>query len=203
MFTPTGSFVFVFSRYLAGKTILLVSVLSEIEVHGVPCKPTRGRHLAVMQRTAGRNMKTNEKLPHGYILIHSTQCCCSNVKQNVVETDSGFFFFFTSLVYNEMHKSVPIYFVFALKKIVSKDLEKNTVARISSLLSGSVCFKLFISVFWNTFFFFFLFRLVIWAEWEWLTLHQMMDPPRELSLTWSVLWTGRMVSPRCQEVILR
>lgn len=43
-------------------------------------------------------------------------------------------------------------------------------------------------------------RLGISEEWEWLTLHPVMAPPRELSLTWWVLWTGRMVSPRCQAV---
>lgn len=45
-------FVRVFLLSLSTKTILILTVLSEIEVHGVSCKPTHSRHLAVMLRHA-------------------------------------------------------------------------------------------------------------------------------------------------------
>lgn len=43
-----GPFVRLFARQLASKTILLLTVLSVIEVHGVCSKPTHSRHLVVM-----------------------------------------------------------------------------------------------------------------------------------------------------------
>lgn len=47
-----GPFVHVFACYLTSKTILLLTVLSEIEVHGVSCKPAHSRHLVVMLGSA-------------------------------------------------------------------------------------------------------------------------------------------------------
>lgn len=44
-------------------------------------------------------------------------------------------------------------------------------------------------------------RLGILEEWEWLTLHPVTAPPRELSLTWWVLWIGRTVLRHFQAVI--